>query len=202
VLIGRRLGPLLDAHPDPDGVIILAGTNDVLAATSECPPPRAPNGHPTQQTYHPTTCPPRHLPTRPPPRPRDDALLPPLVPWPEEPGGDPPILHRRNGRYAARAARARASRAGRCGHTAAHRGGPRGRDKRPRGPVQRGAQGAGRAARPQCARDRPGRSVLRTPGGAARAGAAALPADEHGGHRLDAGVCAGVQQGCRPQRET
>jgi hypothetical protein len=35
VLIGRRLGPLLDANPNPAGVVILAGTNDVLAATSE-----------------------------------------------------------------------------------------------------------------------------------------------------------------------
>ncbi|GBF97448.1 hypothetical protein Rsub_10371 [Raphidocelis subcapitata] len=34
VLIGRRLGPLLDANPNPAGLVILAGTNDVLAATS------------------------------------------------------------------------------------------------------------------------------------------------------------------------
>lgn len=31
--IGARLAPLLATHPHPAGVVILAGTNDVLAST-------------------------------------------------------------------------------------------------------------------------------------------------------------------------
>jgi len=33
VQIGERLGPLLDDSPNPAGVTILAGTNDVMAAS-------------------------------------------------------------------------------------------------------------------------------------------------------------------------
>lgn len=39
--IGRRLPPLLKSHPAPAGLVLLAGTNDVLAAHCECTPPLA-----------------------------------------------------------------------------------------------------------------------------------------------------------------